>query len=205
MPVCVCVVASIHFLCGSVLGLINIYWPCDPLSTITNGSTGVCPAHAMSAAAATQKDLFNRSLGFFKSIAWVGLMRQVKQVAAHTHTHTHLTALYLRLPGWAGSRKVKSRFQKRKPNLDFTEARDNEWQWHQLGRMQVCNSLQTGNHAGTSPLSFSRLDALPATQPTASKHWRQIELLQYWQLKAASLLPPLNNFSSCQIFPVLYN
>ena len=87
MPVCVCVVASIHFLCGSVLGLINIYWPCDPLSTITNGSTGVCPAHAMSAAAATQKDLFNRSLGFFKSIAWVGLMRQVKQVAAHTHTH----------------------------------------------------------------------------------------------------------------------
>ena len=123
----------------------------------------------------------------------------------HTHTHTHLTALYLRLRGWAGSRKVKSRFQKRKPNLDFTEARDNEWQWHQLGRMQVCNSLQTGNHASTSPLSFSRLDALPATQPTASKHWRQIELLQYWQLKAASLLPPLNNFSSCQIFPVLYN
>ena len=31
-----------------------------------------------------------------------------------------------------------SRYQKGKNNLDFTEARDSEWQWHQLGRMQVC-------------------------------------------------------------------
>ena len=29
--------------------------------------------------------------------------------------------------------------------MDFTEARDSEWQWHQLGRMQVCISLQTVN------------------------------------------------------------
>ena len=28
-------------------------------------------------------------------------------------------------------------------NLDFTEARDNEWQWHQLGHMQICTTLQT--------------------------------------------------------------
>jgi len=39
-----------------------------------------------------------------------------------------------------------SRYQKGKTNLDFTEARDSEWQWHQLGRMQVCTSLQTDNH-----------------------------------------------------------
>jgi len=31
-----------------------------------------------------------------------------------------------------------SRYQKGKANLDFTEARDSEWQWHQLGHMQVC-------------------------------------------------------------------
>jgi len=30
---------------------------------------------------------------------------------------------------------------KGKANLDFTEARDSEWQWHQLGHMQVCTSL----------------------------------------------------------------
>ena len=35
---------------------------------------------------------------------------------------------------------------------DFTEPRDSEWQWHQLGHMQVCSSLQTDNHACTPPL-----------------------------------------------------
>jgi len=63
-----------------------------------------------------------------------------------------------------------SRYQKGKTNLDFTEARDSEWQWRQLGQMQVCISLQIDNHASTPPLSFYRLDALPATQPTVSEH-----------------------------------
>jgi len=46
------------------------------------------------------------------------------------------------------------------------------WQWHQLDHMQIiCTSLQTDNHASSS-LSFYRPDALPAAQPTASKHWR---------------------------------
>ena len=47
-----------------------------------------------------------------------------------------------------------SRYQKGKTSLDFTEARDSEWQWHQLGHMQVCTSLQTDNHASSPPLSF---------------------------------------------------
>ena len=38
--------------------------------------------------------------------------------------------------------------------------------------MQVCTSLQTDNHANTPPLSYLNAYALPATQPTASKHWR---------------------------------
>ena len=63
-----------------------------------------------------------------------------------------------------------SRYQKGRTNLDFTEARDSEWQWHQLGHMQVCTLLQTDNHASNPPLSFYRPDALPAAQPTASKH-----------------------------------
>ena len=41
-------------------------------------------------------------------------------------------------------------------HLDFTEARDSEWQLHQLGHMQVCILLQTDNHASTPPLSFYR-------------------------------------------------
>jgi len=45
-------------------------------------------------------------------------------------------------------------YQKGKTNLDFTEARDSEWQWHQLRHMQVCTSLHTDNHASTPPLKF---------------------------------------------------
>jgi len=82
----------------------------------------------------------------------------------HTHTHTHTFN-----GPFSGTTQV-SRFQKGKTNLDFTGARDSEWQWHQLGHMQICTSLQTDNHASPSPLSFYRPDALPAAQPTASKH-----------------------------------
>ena len=36
--------------------------------------------------------------------------------------------------------------------------------------MQVCTLHQTDNNASTPPLSFYRLDSLPAAQPTVSKH-----------------------------------
>jgi len=47
-----------------------------------------------------------------------------------------------------------SQKQKGKISLDFTEARDCEWQWHQLGHIQVCISLQADNHMSTPPLKF---------------------------------------------------
>ena len=43
----------------------------------------------------------------------------------HTHTHPFNGPL-------SGTTQV-SQYQKGKTNLDFTEARDSEWQWHQLG------------------------------------------------------------------------
>ena len=85
-----------------------------------------------------------------------------------THTHTHLTAAFSRTT-WLRL------YQKGKSNLDFNEARDSEWQWHQLGHMQVCTSLQTDNHTSTPPLSFYRPDALPVAQPAASKHWMHLK------------------------------
>jgi len=82
-----------------------------------------------------------------------------------THTHTHLFN-----GPFSGTTQV-SQYQKGKTNLDFTETRDSEWQWHQLGHMQVYTSIQTDNHAGTPPLCFFyRMDALPVAKPTASKH-----------------------------------
>ena len=63
-----------------------------------------------------------------------------------------------------------SRNQKGKTSLDFTEARDSEWQWHQLDHMQVCTWLQTDNHASTPPLSFftGRMPFLPPNQQRQS-------------------------------------
>jgi len=58
-------------------------------------------------------------------------------------------------------------YQKGKTNLDFTEATDSEWQWHQLGHMQVCTSLQTYNHTSTPPLSFLQAGC-PSCRPTNS-------------------------------------
>jgi len=78
-----------------------------------------------------------------------------------------------------------SQYQKGKTNLGFTEARDSEWQWNPLGHMQLCISLQTDNHARTPPLSFYRPDALPAAQPTATKHGRQKVTKQHWIKKAS--------------------
>ena len=66
----------------------------------------------------------------------------------NTHTHTHLFNGPLSRNTWV------SRYQNGKTNLDFTEARDSEWQWHQLGHMQVCTLLQPDNHSSTPPLSF---------------------------------------------------
>ena len=73
-----------------------------------------------------------------------------------------------------------SRHQKCEPYWILTKQEMMEWQWHQLDHMQIiCTSLQTDNNASTSPLSFYRPDAIPATQPTASKHWRQNT---YWRI-----------------------
>jgi len=89
------------------------------------------------------------------------------QTLAHTHTQTHpFNVLF------SGTTRV-SRYQKGKTNLDFTEARGSEWQWHHLDHMQVCTSLQTDNHTNTPPLCFLQAESLPAAQPTVSKHWRQ--------------------------------
>jgi len=78
-------------------------------------------------------------------------------------TLTRLTARF------SGTTRV-SRYQKGETNVDFSEARDSEWQWHQLGHMQICTLLQTYNHASTPPLSFftGRMPFLPPNQQRQS-------------------------------------
>jgi len=87
--------------------------------------------------------------------------KQREAVPLKYNTHTHL------LNGPFSRTTRVSQYQKGKTNLDFTEARDSEWQWHQLGHMQVRTSLQTDYHANTSPLSFLQAGC-PSCRPTNS-------------------------------------
>jgi len=82
-----------------------------------------------------------------------------KSVSSTIHTHTFNGPL-------SGTTRV-SRYQKGKTNLDFTGARDSEWQWNPLGYMQVCTSHQTDNHASTPPLCFLQAGC-PSCRPTNS-------------------------------------
>jgi len=60
-----------------------------------------------------------------------------------------------------------SRYQKGKTNLDLLEQEISEWQWHQLGHMQICTLTQTYNHTSIPPLSFSEA-GYPSCHPTNS-------------------------------------
>jgi len=85
--------------------------------------------------------------------------------AYNTHTHSRLTALFAGLPGWAGTRKVT-------PIWIFVKQETvsgSGISW------AVCKSAPCSRQITTPAPHFSvfyRPDALPAAQPTASKHWR---------------------------------
>jgi len=91
--------------------------------------------------------------------AWANILTHAR---THTHTHTHT------FNGPLSRTTRVSQYQKGETNLDFTEARDSEWQWHQLGHMQVCTSLQTDNHASTPPLSYLQAGCLSCRRTNQS-------------------------------------
>ena len=109
-----------------------------------------------------------------------------RQCTAHTHTISFKSLpvqIYTHTHTFNGpfSRTIRvGRYQKGKTNLDFTEARDSEWQWYRLGHMQVCTSLQTDNHASTPPLSFftGRLPFLPPNQQHQSTEGNYLHVIQ---------------------------
>ena len=137
--------------------------PCESISQMASstGSTN-CIAHGWD----QQTD---RQTGHSTAIT-IGIAKQQKNEQG-TKPALPIPSIYIHPLNGPLSRTTEvSRYQKGKTNLDFTGARDCEWQWHQLGHMQVCTSLQTDNDASAPPLCFYRPDALPAAQPTASKH-----------------------------------
>jgi len=106
------------------------------------------------ASAAGNADMIGRvgagaSTAGHNNVAFLSYFVLGKYVDCIVYTsHTHLSNSHL-------SRTTQmSQYQNGKTSMDFTAARYSEWQWHQLGHMQVCTSLQTDNHASTPPLSF---------------------------------------------------
>jgi len=59
-------------------------------------------------------------------------------------------------------------YQKGKTNLAFTGARDNEWQWHQLGHMQVCTLLKT-SHPRQYPTTLFLTGRMPFLPPNQQR------------------------------------
>ena len=91
---------------------------------------------------------------------------QMPPARACGHTHIHLTALCPGLPGWASTRKVKPIWILLKQ--ETVSGSGISW--------AICKSAPRCRQI-TMPAPhrsvFYGPDALPATQPATSKHWRQ--------------------------------
>ena len=110
----------------------------------------------------------HRSISFVSIHPSVHLSYDVCLILMFKNQHTALKRRNTRTHAhpfngpFTGTTRV-SRYQKGKPNLDFTEARDSEWQWHQLGHMQVCISP-----APTTQFFTGRMPFLPPKQQRQS-------------------------------------
>ena len=96
---------------------------------------------------------------------------------AHTHMHAHARthACTHTFKGPFSRTTRVNQYQKGKTNVDFTEARKQETVSGSGISWDICKSA-TRSRQKTMPAPhhsvFYRPDALPATQPMASKHWR---------------------------------
>ena len=93
-------------------------------------------------------------------VSWIS----ISLTAAHTHARTHARTHAHTLPGWAGTRKVKPIWILLKE--ETVSGSGISW--------AICKSAPRSRQI-TMPAPhhsfFYRPDALPAAQPTASKHW----------------------------------
>ena len=90
--------------------------------------------------------------------------------ATHTQSFYCSSGICPGPPGWSDTRKVKP--GRLKPIWIYCSKR--QWVTVASAGLYASLHLNPDNHANIPPLSFFyRPDALPAAQPTASKHWRQ--------------------------------
>jgi len=108
---------------------------------------------------------------------------QLWSLGTEEQQHLSIPGLCSGLPRWASTRMVNQ--------CGFIEARDSEWQWHQLGcHVQVCTLQQTDNHANTF-ITLSVLQArctschttssVKALQVTGTEETKQHQRTQWQQ------------------------
>ena len=103
------------------------------------------------------------------------LVQGCKVVTPHSHTHTHTHTFNGPL---SGTTQV-SQYQKGKTNLDFTEARDSGWQWHQLGHnasLHLAPDRQPHQHPTTLMVFTGRMPFLPPNQQCQSTEGKAFSL-----------------------------
>ena len=96
-----------------------------------------------------------------------------------THTHTHPFN-----GPFSGTTRV-SRYHKGKTNLDFSEARDSEWQWHQLdgpyANLHIAPYRQPHQHPITQFLQAGCLSRRPNNSVEALKALREAHSVQIYR------------------------
>jgi len=149
---------SLCVLAGATMLLLNLQMMTNTTTISTRPSEFCTVLHTLSFVA-NSSDIFTCNsicvVGFFLLVS-VGMFLG-KQAVEHTHPFNG---------SLSGTTQV-SQYQKDETNPDFTEARDSEWQWHQLSHMQVCTSLQTDSHASTASLGLLQAGC-PSCRPTNS-------------------------------------
>jgi len=93
----------------------------------------------------------------------IGGQRHSVYIRKSIHTHTRLTALFLGLPRWAGTRKAKPIWILLKQET----VSGSGISWAICKSAPRCRQITMPAHHHSV---FHRPDALPAAQPTASKH-----------------------------------
>ena len=135
-------------------------------------------------------DVFCYVLWHFKPL----VCRSSFTIANERKTHAYLASTrcgvnsikYTHTQPFNGSLSVTtrvSRYQKGKTNLDFTEARDSEWQWHQLDDMQVCSaprSRQITTPAPHQSVFTGRMPFLPPNQQCQSTEGSKAKSKQWF-------------------------
>ena len=124
--------------CGLLLHMSYVVWSVSVSLSVGHTGRPCKTAELIEMSSGERNIAISLSVCLFVCLSF----KHITKIRCTIHTHPFNGPL-------SGTTRV-SEYQKGKTNPDFTETKNSEWQWHQLGYMQVCTSLQTDNDASTT-------------------------------------------------------